>query len=63
MKLIPVLMELVGILGIGGGIGIELITGAGIGHLVITVSSAIVAIGAITWGKFLRGGRHGKGCD
>ena len=61
MKLVPVLMELVGILGIGAGIGIELVTGAGIGHLFLTVSSAIVAIGAVTWGKFLRGGRYGKG--
>lgn len=57
LLLVPVIMELAGILGIGAGIGIELITKASIGHLVITLSSAIVAVGAITWGKFLRRGK------
>lgn len=57
IKLVPVFLELVGIAGISTGIGIEIATEASFGHLIITCSSVAVAIGAIVWGKFMRGGK------
>lgn len=52
--LFPVILELVGIMAIGIGIGIELTMGAHIGFLITTVGSCFVAIGGVIWGKFLR---------
>ena len=51
---IPIVIELVGIAGIGVGIGIELATHADLGWAVVTSSSCLVAIGGVIWGKFMR---------
>ena len=56
VKLAAVIIELFGIAVIGCGIGVELIIGAHIGLVVITIGSCFVAIGGIIWGKFIR--RH-----
>lgn len=55
-RLLPLVLELLGIAAIGGGIGVELSTGGHIGYLLITAGSCLVAIGGIIWGKFVR--RH-----
>jgi len=54
MKLIPVILELVGIAVIGTGIGIEIISHADIGLVVITIGSCFVAGGGVVWGKFAK---------
>ncbi len=55
-KILPITLELIGITAIGSGTGIELASKADIGYVVITVGSLFVAIGAIIWGKFIKGG-------
>ena len=53
-KLIPIVIELVGISTVGAGIGLELALG-GQGYLImITTGSLLIATGGIIWGKFLR---------
>ena len=59
MKAIPIALELIGIITISIGIGIELIAGAHIGMIVITIGSCLVASGGIIWGKFIKGGKNG----
>jgi len=54
IELVPILLESVGIATIGVGIGIELATEGGIGHLLITSGSCLIAIGALYWAKLLR---------
>ena len=54
-KMLPILIELVGIAAIGAGIGIELATHADIGWVIVTVGSYLVAIGGVIWGKFING--------
>ncbi len=56
-KLIPIILELLGIAAIGSGIGIELGMGADIGYVCITIGSVLIATGGIIWGKFIRGGK------
>lgn len=56
MKLIPIIIELVGVAAIGTGIGVELATHADIGWTILTIGSCMVAIGGVIWGKFMRGG-------
>lgn len=58
MKAIPIALELIGIAVIGAGIGVELVIGADIGLVVITVGSCLVAAGGIIWGKFIHTGRN-----
>ena len=55
-KLLPIILELVGIVTIGSGIAIELISRAEIGYVVITAGSLLIATGGIIWGKFIKGG-------
>ena len=57
MRLLAVTLEIVGIAAIGAGIGVELITGADIGLVVITIGSCLVASGGVIWGKFIRRSR------
>lgn len=57
MKAIPIALELIGIATIGAGIGVELVMGAHIGLVVITIGSCLLAVGGVIWGKFMRGGR------
>jgi len=56
-KLIPILIELVGIASTGMGIGVEMATHADIGWAAMTIGSCMVAIGGVIWGKFMRGGQ------
>lgn len=58
MKTVPIALELIGIATIGAGIGVELMAGAHIGLVIITVGSCLVAVGGVIWGKFVRGGRR-----
>jgi hypothetical protein len=55
-KILPVTVELIGIVAISSGIGIELASKAEIGYVIITIGSLLVAAGAIIWGKFMKGG-------
>lgn len=57
MKAIPIALELIGIATIGAGIGVELVMGAHIGLVAITIGSCLLAVGGVIWGKFMRGGR------
>jgi hypothetical protein len=56
MKLLAITLELVGIASIGTGIGVELVLGAEIGFVAITIGSLMVATGGVIWGKFIRQG-------
>lgn len=53
-KLIPIVIELVGISAIGAGIGVEIVAHADVGWAVVTIGSCLVAIGGVIWGKFIR---------
>lgn len=55
-KILPVVLELIGIIAISSGIGIELASKADIGYVIITVGSLFIATGGIIWGKFIKGG-------
>jgi hypothetical protein len=55
-KLFPIILELVGIAGIGCGIGTEYSMGSDVGYLAITIGSVLIAIGGVIWGKFIRKG-------
>lgn len=55
-KILSVALELIGIIAISSGIGIELDSRADIGYLIITIGSLFVAVGGIIWGKFIKGG-------
>jgi len=57
LKLLPIVLELLGVASIGVGIGVELATRADVGWAMVTAGSCLVAIGGIIWGKFIRGGR------
>jgi len=54
-RLIPIIIELVGISLTGTGIGLELAFGGQIYLVMITTGSCLVAIGGVIWGKFMRG--------
>lgn len=56
MRLAAITLELIGIIAISAGIGVEVIAGAHLGLVVITTGSLMVATGGIIWGKFLRKG-------
>ena len=56
-KLIPIIIELVGISVVGTGVGLELALGGDIYLVMITGGSLLVAAGGIIWGKFMRGNK------
>lgn len=56
-RLIPIMIELVGVAAIGAGIGVEMATHADIGWIIVTTGSCLVAIGGVIWGKFVCGGK------
>jgi hypothetical protein len=58
MRLLAITLELIGIAIIGTGIGVELVTGAEVGFVAITIGSLLVATGGIIF-SILR--HHGKG--
>lgn len=53
-KLIPIVIELVGISTVGAGIGLELALGGQAYLIVVTFGSLLIATGGIIWGKFMR---------
>ncbi|AMU85975.1 hypothetical protein [Dehalococcoides mccartyi] len=57
LKLLPIIIEVVGVAVVGTGIGVELATHADIGWATVTIGSCLVAIGGVIWGKFVKGGR------
>ena len=56
-RLLPIVIELVGISVVGIGIGLEIALGGSIYLIMITTGSCLVAAGGIIWGKFTRGGK------
>ena len=54
-RLIPIIIELVGIATIGTGIGLELSVGGDVFLVVITIGSVLVAGGGLLYGKILKG--------
>ena len=54
MFIFAVALEVVGVAIIGTGIGIEIVSHAEIGYLIITVGSLLVAGGGVVFGKFVR---------
>lgn len=57
MKLVPIVIELVGISVVGVGVGLEIAFGGAAYLIMITTGSLLVATGGIIWGKIMRGGR------
>lgn len=55
-KILPIVLELIGIAAIGVGIGIEVTMHAEAGFVAITVGSVFIAIGGVIWGKFMKRG-------
>jgi hypothetical protein len=49
-----ILIELLGVITVSGGIGIELALKAEIGYILITVGSLVITSGGIIFAKFLR---------
>lgn len=56
----PVAVELTGIFILILGIAVEISTGADVGHVIISLGSAIVAVGSIIWAKIMKL-KSGKG--
>ena len=56
-RLIPIVIELVGISIVGTGIGLELALGGEVYLVMITIGSLLIATGGIIFAKFLRGGK------
>ena len=56
-RLIPVLIELIGISAVGIGIGLEITIGGQLYLVMITIGSLLIAMGGVIWGKFIAGGR------
>ncbi len=51
--LLPITLELLGIVGIGIGTGIELTMHADTGYVALSIGSVLIATGGIIWGKFV----------
>jgi hypothetical protein len=51
---IPVSIELAGIFVLLIGIAVEISTGGDIGHILISVGSAVIAVGSVLWAKILK---------
>jgi len=55
-KLVPIIIELVGISVVGVGIGLEIALGGSVFLIMITVGSLLIATGGVIWGKFIKRG-------
>jgi hypothetical protein len=55
MRLTAILIELIGIITVATGIGLEIAYSGAAYLVVITSGSCLVATGGVIWGKFLRG--------
>lgn len=53
-KLIPIALEIAGLIGISVGLGIEVACHADIGYAIFSAGGALVVAGGIIWGKFMR---------
>lgn len=53
-RIVPAIIELIGIVLISGGIGFEIATGADVGYLIITIGSCFVAGGGLLYAKIIR---------
>ena len=53
-KLIPITLEILGLIGVSAGLGVELAAHADIGYAIFSVGSILVVAGGIIWGKFMR---------
>lgn len=51
LVLVATVIEGIGMGLIIGGITVELKTGGGTGHILITIGSVVIAIGALVWAK------------
>lgn len=54
--LFAIILEVLGVAITGTGVGVELATGAGIGYILITGGSCLIAGGGIVFAKFLKRG-------
>lgn len=52
--LLPIVVEMFGIMVVSAGIGIEIAMRADLGFLLITSGSVVIAAGGILWAKFVR---------
>ena len=55
--LIPITIELTGIIVVSVGIGLEIAFGGSAYLIMITTGSCLIAVGGVVWGKFMRGGK------
>ena len=55
--LLPIMLELTGIMVVSIGIGLEVALGGPVYLVMITAGSLLIAAGAVIWGKFVRGGK------
>lgn len=51
---IPIAIEFAGMFLLVLGVGVELTTQAGIGHILISVGSVLITAGSIIWGKIIQ---------
>jgi len=52
--LISLVVEIIGVSVVSAGIGVEIATGAEVGHILITLGSLTIASGALIWAKIIR---------
>jgi hypothetical protein len=51
---IAIVLEAVVLPLLGGGIAVEIVTGADIGNIIITCAACLAAVGGFLWAKVLR---------
>lgn len=61
MNKIPIIVEIIGILIVSTGIGIEATMGGHVGFIIITVGSVIVATGSLLYAKVYHLGKLSVG--
>jgi len=54
LKKIAILTELVAILLVGAGIGVEVVVRAPVGYIIISVGACLAMIGGFLWSKVFR---------
>jgi hypothetical protein len=55
--IVPILIELIGIITVSTGIGLEIALGGATYLVMITAGSLLIATGGVIWGKFMKGPR------
>ena len=56
-RLIPIIVELVGISAVSAGIGLEIALGGDVYFALITVGSLLITAGGLIFAKFMRGSK------